>query len=165
MLSLSRILETQLKAALKHAFPEVNTAASSNGVITGSQLVPTSKTEFGDFQSNCALSLARSLGKTPRQIASAIVRCLSEDPVFTELCMEPQIAGPGFINITVRPERLVVEIAARLVDKRLGVLTVENPASVIVDFSSPNIAKEMHVSIAACTNMKVRDAVSQWTKV
>jgi arginyl-tRNA synthetase len=79
------------------------------------------------------------------------VEQLSADPAFSELCLEPVIAGPGFINLTLRPERLTAEVAQRLADPRLGVPTAaedaggQSPAPVIVDFSSPNIAKEMHV--------------------
>lgn len=114
------------------------------------QLAPASKPEFGDFQANGALPLAKPLGQPPRRIAEAIVAELQADPAFTALCLEPQIAGPGFINLTLRPERLRAEVAARLGDPRLGVPAAEAadgvaPAPVIVDFSSPNIAKEMHV--------------------
>merc|ERR1711991_1059127 len=70
---------------------------------------------------------------------------LQADPAFTDLCLEPQIAGPGFINLTIRPERLAAEVSARLWGERLGVPAVSNAAPVVVDFSSPNIAKEMHV--------------------
>ena len=82
---------------------------------------------------------------SPRQIATAIVEQLQADPDFSALCLEPQIAGPGFINLTIRPERLAAEVSARLGDPRLGVPEVQNDAAVVVDFSSPNIAKEMHV--------------------
>jgi len=118
-------------------------------------LAPASKPEFGDFQANGALALARPLQQPPRAVATAIVDQLAADPAFTALCLPPQIAGPGFINLTLRPEALVAEVASRLADPRLGVPTAGAKAGigaplplaepVIVDFSSPNIAKEMHV--------------------
>jgi arginyl-tRNA synthetase len=89
--------------------------------------------------------LAKPLKQAPRQIAGAIVEALQADPAFIDLCLEPQIAGPGFINLTIRPECLAAEVSARLGDPRLGVPEVESDAAVVVDFSSPNIAKEMHV--------------------
>ncbi|MDP4830981.1 MAG: arginine--tRNA ligase, partial [Cyanobium sp. MAG_185] len=117
------------------------------------QLAPASKPEFGDFQANGALPLAKPLGQPPRAIAQAIVAQLASEPAFAQLCLEPVIAGPGFINLTLRPERLAAEVGARLADPRLGVPVGANQGAgqggsagpVIVDFSSPNIAKEMHV--------------------
>ena len=138
MLSLSHTLDAQLRAAMARAFPE------ADGPLDP-QLAPASKPEFGDFQANGALPLAKPLKQAPRQIASAILEQLQADTDFTDLCLEPQIAGPGFINLTLRPERLAAEVAARLGDARLGVLAAENTSPVVVDFSSPNIAKEMHV--------------------
>ena len=138
MLSLSQSLDAQLRAAMQRAFPEADAGLDP-------QLAPASKPEFGDFQANGALPLAKPLKQAPRQIATAIVEQLQADPAFTDLCLEPQIAGPGFINLTIRPERLAAEVAARLGDERLGVPAVSNAAPVVVDFSSPNIAKEMHV--------------------
>ncbi|CAK6700331.1 Arginine--tRNA ligase [Cyanobium usitatum str. Tous] len=138
MLTVLHALQGQLLAAMQRAFPEA-------GQPLDPQLAPASKPEFGDFQANGALPLAKPLGQPPRAIATAIVAQLTADPAFAELCLEPQIAGPGFINLTLRPERLAAELQARLGDPRLGVPTVEMQAPVIVDFSSPNIAKEMHV--------------------
>ncbi|MDH4406979.1 MAG: arginine--tRNA ligase [Cyanobium sp. D14.bin.5] len=138
MLTVLHALQGQLLAAMQRAFPEA-------GQPLDPQLTPASKPEFGDFQANGALPLAKPLGQPPRAIATAIVKQLTADPAFAELCLEPQIAGPGFINLTLRPERLAVELQARLGDPRLGVPKVELQAPVIVDFSSPNIAKEMHV--------------------
>jgi arginyl-tRNA synthetase len=137
MLRIAHLLEAQLRAAMERAFP----AASA----PDPQLAPASKPEFGDFQANGALALAKPLGQPPRAIATAITAQLAADPAFAELCLEPVIAGPGFINLTLRPERLVAEVAARLGDSRLGVPAVRGTAPVVVDFSSPNIAKEMHV--------------------
>ena len=138
MLSLSQSLDAQLRAAMQRAFPEAD-------AVLDPQLAPASKPEFGDFQANGALPLAKPLKQAPRQIATAIVEQLQADPAFTDLCLEPQIAGPGFINLTIRPERLAAEIQSRLQDPRLGVPAVESSTPVVVDFSSPNIAKEMHV--------------------
>ena len=138
MLRIAQALDTQLREAMKRAFPEVDT-------LLDPQLAPASKPEFGDFQANGALPLAKPLKQSPRQIAGAIVEALQEDPAFTDLCLEPQIAGPGFINLTIRPECLAAEVSARLGDPRLGVPAVQDEAAVVVDFSSPNIAKEMHV--------------------
>ena len=122
---------------MQRAFPDV--------IAPDPQLAPASKPEFGDFQANGALPLAKPLGQPPRQIAAAIVAELVADPAFTELCLEPAIAGPGFINLTLRPERLTTEVASRLGDARLGVTPGAGGLPVVVDFSSPNIAKEMHV--------------------
>ncbi len=145
MLRIAETLESQLRAAMERAFPDAAAAARQAGPGLDPQLAPASKPEFGDFQANGALPLAKPLGQPPRKIAEAVVEQLKADPAFTELCQDPQIAGPGFINLTLKPERLAAEVQARLGDQRLGVPAVEQGAPVVVDFSSPNIAKEMHV--------------------
>ena len=145
MLRIAETLEAQLQTAMERAFPDAAAEARAAGRSLDPQLAPASKPEFGDFQANGALPLAKPLGQPPRKIAEAVVEQLKADPVFAELCLEPQIAGPGFINLTLKPERLAAEVQARLGDQRLGVPAVEQAAPVVVDFSSPNIAKEMHV--------------------
>merc|ERR1712097_85262 len=99
MLRLAQTLQQQLVAAMARAFPE------ADGPLDPA-LGPASKPEFGDFQANGALPLAKPLKQPPRQIATAIVDQLSSDEAFNALCLAPQIAGPGFINLTIRPERL-----------------------------------------------------------
>lgn len=160
MLRLAQALDSQLRAAMQRAFPlaamgeEISETFGTGGwQRLDPQLAPATKPEFGDFQANGALSLAKPLRQAPRAIATAIVEQLATDPDFNALCLAPQIAGPGFINLTLRPERLAAEVAGRLRDPRLGVPTVSEQrasdpgglAPVVVDFSSPNIAKEMHV--------------------
>ena len=146
MLRIAHALNSQLLGALERAFPEAAAAASEAGAPLDPQLGPASKPEFGDFQANGALPLARPLRLAPRAIASAIVAQLEADPAFGALCLPPEIAGPGFINLTLRPEVLAAEVARCLADPRLGVEAVAGGgAPVVVDFSSPNIAKEMHV--------------------
>jgi arginyl-tRNA synthetase len=153
MLSILHELNDRLQGALDQAFPAAAAAARASGSALDAQLGPASKPEFGDFQANGALALAKRLGMQPRQIATALVEKLEAAAGFSDLCERPQIAGPGFINLTIKPERLAAEVASRLQDPRLGVKSAaEGPeaqgrglAPVIVDFSSPNIAKEMHV--------------------
>ena len=145
MLRIAETLEAQLQAAMGRAFPDAAAQAEAAGRRLDPQLAPASKPEFGDFQANGALPLAKPLAQPPRKIAEAVVEQLKADSAFAQLCLEPQIAGPGFINITLRPKRLVQEVQSRLGEPRLGVPAVVAAAPVVVDFSSPNIAKEMHV--------------------
>jgi arginyl-tRNA synthetase len=104
-------------------------------------LVLSSNPKFGDYQANMAMGLAKRLGQQPRVLAQSIVDHLD----VAEVCEVPQIAGPGFINFTVKPSYLAAQLQSIQADKRLGVALAAHPQRVVVDFSSPNIAKEMHV--------------------
>ncbi len=151
MLTLSKVLKLQIQNALESAFPEAASAARAAGKRLDPLIVPASKPEFGDFQINGALPLAKPLKQSPRQIATAIVEQLETNADFLNLCKPPVIAGPGFINLILKPSCLVNEISSRLIDKRLGVPSIPPKkkngeiSPVVIDFSSPNIAKEMHV--------------------
>jgi len=134
MLKLRNALQHRLLEAMAQAFPLAD-------VVVDFPLSPATKPEFGDFQANGAMGLAKVLGRPPRRIAQAVVDQLHVD----DLCHPPQVAGPGFINFTVRAEVLAAEVEARLDQPRLGVPTAQPQQRVVVDFSSPNIAKEMHV--------------------
>lgn len=96
---------------------------------------------FADFQSNVALALARRLGRQPREIAGLIAARMSGSPMFDRV----EVSGPGFINITLRDGWLGEAAAAQLSDPRLGVEVTGHPQHVVVDYSAPNVAKEMHV--------------------
>jgi len=102
---------------------------------------PSQNPRFGDYQANAAMALGKKIGRNPREVAQAIVDALD----IADLCEPPSIAGPGFINLKLTDEylgRLATELAC---DERLGVERVEDPQTVVVDYSSPNVAKEMHV--------------------
>ncbi len=104
-------------------------------------LKPAQDARFGDYQANCAMSLAKVLGKPPRTIAQQIVERLPLNDVLDP----PEIAGPGFINLRLRNNWLAKQIQAMAADVRLGVAKVANPRTYVIDFSSPNVAKPMHV--------------------
>lgn len=128
----------QLKARFEKAF----TAAFGEGYSgTDPMLAAASNPSFGDFQCNAAMSLGKKLGKPPRAIASTIVENLD----IADICETPEIAGPGFINLRLKPAYLEAQVRAIAIDTRLGISQTETPQRIAIDFSSPNIAKEMHV--------------------
>eukprot|EP00741_Cyanophora_paradoxa_P003468 tig00000711_g3368.t1 len=133
-LTLIETIEHRVLDALKKAFGDA--VKDANPMVT-----PSSKPEFGDYQCNAAMPLSKSLKKPPRAIAEELIKNLD----VSEFCLEPTIAGPGFINLTLKVEFLQDRILGMLRDSGLAVPKAPVPKRVIVDFSSPNIAKEMHV--------------------
>ncbi len=113
---------------------------------------------FADFQSNAALPLARKLGRPPHDVASEIVGHLDAG----DICAPPTVSGPGFINFTLREEWIGSSITGLLGDPRLGTPLAGTPRTVIVEYSSPNIAKEMHVGHLRTTI--VGDAIARVTE-
>ena len=103
-------------------------------------LKPSQDGKFGDFQANCAMPLAKH-PKKARDVAAELIEKLD----VADLCEVPDIAGPGFINFRLKTARLAEETAKLAGDDRLGVAAVDTPRTYIVDFSSPNVAKPMHV--------------------
>ncbi|MEM9196105.1 MAG: arginine--tRNA ligase, partial [Myxococcota bacterium] len=102
----------------------------------------TQDVKHGHYQANAAMALAKRLKKNPREVATAIADALGARPEFKKV----EVAGPGFINLTLSNAFLVERGTALLSDrKRSGVSPVPRPEKIVVDFSSPNIAKQMHV--------------------
>jgi len=104
-------------------------------------VVPASNPKFGDYQSNLPMSLAKVLNQPPRAIAAQLVAKLD----WADLCTALDIAGPGFINLTLRNDYLAALLQQIWASPRLGIEPTTQPQRIVVDFSSPNIAKEMHV--------------------
>ncbi|HAP75438.1 MAG TPA: arginine--tRNA ligase [Acidimicrobiaceae bacterium] len=97
--------------------------------------------ERADAQVNGALALAKQLGRNPRDVAQAVV----DTGALSGVCSATEVAGPGFINLTFTPEFLGEQLAAAAADQRVGVRPAANPEIAVVDYSAPNVAKEMHV--------------------
>lgn len=99
------------------------------------------RSDRADAQVNGSLALAKVLGKTPREVAQLVLDAAN----LSDVCSATEIAGPGFINITFASEFLAREIAVAAADSRLGVRNAPTSLIVVIDYSAPNVAKEMHV--------------------
>jgi arginyl-tRNA synthetase len=102
---------------------------------------PTQDLKHGNYQANCAMPLAKALGKKPRDIAQDIVNRLH----LGNLLEKPEIAGPGFINLRLQTSWLAKQVQIIARDDRLGVILVQPAKTFVIDYSSPNVAKPMHV--------------------
>jgi len=118
----------------------INSALKSLDIETNTTISEATKPEFGDFQFNGAMALAKKLKKNPREIATTIVDKIKDNPIFSKV----EIAGPGFINLTISSKFLEENITKAL-DSRCGVNKNQESIKVVVDYSSPNMAKQMHV--------------------
>ncbi|NEU76970.1 arginine--tRNA ligase [Hassallia byssoidea VB512170] len=130
--------QEQLKVKFQQA---MGAAFGAEYAETDPILVSTNNPKFGDYQANVSLSLGKKLGQQPRAIALAILEKLD----VSDICEPPEIAGPGFINLKLKTTYLEAQLNAIQSDPRLGIAPTKNPKRVIVDYPSPNIAKEMHV--------------------
>jgi arginyl-tRNA synthetase len=97
--------------------------------------------QHADFQANVALSLGRQLSRPPREVAAELAGALE----VADICLAPEVSGPGFINLTLRDDWIASQADGMRADDRLGTDTAADPQTVVVEYSSPNIAKEMHV--------------------
>ncbi len=127
------ILEDRISAAM---------AAVTSRKTCAAQVRPATDAKFGDYQVNGIMPLAKELKTNPRKLAEEVVKRLKID----DICQPPEVAGPGFINL-----RLKADFAANSLleinrdPNRLGIEKIAKPEAVVVDFSGPNIAKQMHV--------------------
>ena len=106
-------------------------------------VITASKPEFGDYQANGVMGLAKKLGRNPRELGTELLARLNA--AANPLVSHYELAGPGFINIHLAGDALRDRANELLVDSSLLVLPTESPQTIVVDYSSPNLAKEMHV--------------------
>ena len=135
-----QMITAQLDAAFREAIRE------AFGVEAEPLVAPAGNDKFGDYQANAAMGLAKVLAQrgektNPRAVAEKIKASLKLDHLASEI----SIAGPGFINVRLKPEFVAAMLAEAAASDRLGVEPADKPQTVVVDYSGPNIAKELHV--------------------
>jgi arginyl-tRNA synthetase len=131
MATVSEILQERLQDAL------LAIGIANDGPL---QATPTADPRHGDYQTNAAMVLGKKLKQKPRSLAGLIVAHLSMSDIGT-----PEVGGPGFINFRLSPDFLVHRLRELALDERIGVERTGKPKRIVIDFSSPNIAKPMHV--------------------
>ncbi len=158
-----------LRSALRRSFRHALEGLAADGAVALGpdeidglleQVRETADAKFGDYSGTMAMALAKKAGKKPREVAVEIGERLAAAPGFAELFEPPgDPVGPGFINVRVKDAAIASLVARAVADDRLGVTAVDEPQTVVVDFSSPNVAKPMHVGHIRST--VIGDAVAR----
>ncbi len=143
------------RAALRTAFGVALADLSATGVVSITaadmpalldQVRETADPKFGDYSGTMAMQLAKRAGRKPRELATELAARLAAAPGYAALFEPPgDPVGPGFINVRVRDDAVAAAVTAAVLDERMGVAPVATPRTIVVDFSSPNVAKPMHV--------------------
>ncbi|OHB53643.1 MAG: arginine--tRNA ligase [Planctomycetes bacterium GWF2_50_10] len=132
MIRIIEILSVRVRDAIKAA----------TGLDADPLLRISADSRFGDYQANGIMAIAKQAKSNPRALAGQVVEKLD----VADLCETPEIAGPGFINFRLKPDFLAIRLMEVKSDSvRLGISPTQNHTKVVVDFSGPNIAKQMHV--------------------
>lgn len=136
MQTIKDILSARLRDAFAAAFPDADLAALPLDAI------PAGDESFGDYQCNAAMAAAKLLRQPPRAIADRVAAQLATDGLLAKV----EIAGPGFINLTLADDALARHLEALQADELLGIPQPGTGKTIILDYSSPNVAKPMHVA-------------------
>ncbi len=135
MKNIEFILREKFTAAIGQAFGAEN-------VID--PLIKTADPKLADYQSNVAMPLAKRVGKKPREVADALIKHVQLE----DICDAPAVAGPGFINLRIKKDFLRQQLLAAYTgaeSPRLGVEKTDAPRTIVIDYSAPNVAKQMHI--------------------
>jgi arginyl-tRNA synthetase len=138
------VLETAVLNSINHRFAENLPKDKDGKIVPLSPMVNQAKPEHGDYQCTISMSLAKKLKLKPKDVAETILQDLRENAELKRID-RMDISGPGFINLHLSQSYVQNQLQSMMQSPRLGVASVEQPQKVVVDFSSPNIAKEMHV--------------------
>jgi len=128
--------------AIRHRFHPALESLGLEDITPYLEMIkPSQDPQFGDYQANCAMPLSKKLNRSPREIADLLLEGIETD----DLCEKAEVAGPGFINLTLRTSWLEENLLCALTSDRLAVPETSNPRTVVIDYSAPNVAKPMHV--------------------
>ncbi len=130
----------QILALIRSRFERALTGWVDSPAEYAQRISVARESQFGDYQANIAMPLAKPLGMKPQEIAKQLVERLEIE----DICLPPEIAGPGFINLKLRDEYIAASISNAAADERLGV-EPSPPKTYVIDYSAPNVAKPMHV--------------------
>lgn len=126
----------QLRSSFARATPE-----GGDPVSFAEAVRPSTDPKFGDYQANGCMALAKSTGRKPRDLAELVRGSVDLEP----MAGPPEIAGAGFLNVRLHDSWMANALGQLLGDERLGVSAPERPQTIVIDYSSPNVAKPMHV--------------------
>ena len=130
-MNIRTLLDTKISAALAKAGAE-----NAPAVVKAS-----ARPEFGDYQANGIMGAAKKLKMNPRELAAKVLETLD----LSDIAEKVEIAGPGFLNIHLKNDWLAIQAETALTSDMLGMEKTSNPQNVVIDYSAPNLAKEMHV--------------------
>ena len=126
----------RLRTAFAAATPEGGDPAAFASAVR-----PSTDPKFGDYQANGCMAIAKARGENPRAMAEAVAKVVDLEP----MAGSPEVAGPGFLNVRLHDAWIAEELGHLLADDALGITPPAKPQTVVVDYSSPNVAKPMHV--------------------
>lgn len=134
--SLAALVHQRVSAALSAALPQADAADPM-----------LRRSDRADFQANGLLALAKKLRGNPRELAAQVAQELpsGSEGAAHDVLANVEVSGPGFLNLTVSDRAIISNLAARASDDRLGVPRTDSPRTMIIEYSSPNVAKQMHV--------------------
>jgi len=121
--------------------PDIIADAVERALGAPAVIKPCADQKFGDYQANGIMAVAKQRGENPRALAEKVISQLQ----LSDVCEPPTVAGAGFINFRLKPSFVTALITSAAKDERLGVPAVATPKTAVIDFSSPNVAKSMHV--------------------